>query len=173
MEDNNEPQEQPPPDNSQTTPIVEEENSARVGADTQGESGRNQDIPLKSLQPPTFVLFSLVLHLEILTSSYSPSSRDKKSCHRCNKEIGTGRNLVVCFDGTSNKFGKKVCRYSKLGNDVRYAVLSIAQNTNVLEFYSRLDEKNIYYNPGVGTAPNPKPSTWQRLKRYGDLAFAQ
>ncbi|KAJ3478000.1 hypothetical protein NLI96_g10066 [Meripilus lineatus] len=152
MEDNNEPQEQPPPDNSQTTPIVEEENSARVGADTQGESGRNQDIPLKSLQPPTFVLFSLVLHLEILTSSYSPSSRDKKSCHRCNKEIGTGRNLVVCFDGTSNKFGKK--------------------NTNVLEFYSRLDEKNIYYNPGVGTAPNPKPSTWQRLKRYGDLAFA-
>lgn len=115
MDDGNEPQEKPP-DDSQSTPIAEEQSNARAKTDIQGEPGINQDIPLKSLQPPPFVLLCLVLHLETLTSSRSPSSRDKKSCYRCNKDTPTvpGRNLVVCLDGTSNKFGVKVRYYSGL-----------------------------------------------------------
>ncbi|EIN05042.1 hypothetical protein PUNSTDRAFT_138223 [Punctularia strigosozonata HHB-11173 SS5] len=52
---------------------------------------------------------------------------------KCNCPI-TGRNLVVCIDGTANQFGMK--------------------NTNVVELYSRLVEdagQLAYYDSGIGT----------------------
>ncbi|KAJ8094955.1 hypothetical protein PM082_010171 [Marasmius tenuissimus] len=48
------------------------------------------------------------------------------------------RNLVICIDGTSNKFSSR--------------------NTNVVELYSRLqkDENQLtYYDSGIGTYPVP------------------
>lgn len=50
-----------------------------------------------------------------------------------------GRNLVICFDGTSNQFGP--------------------QNTNVVRLTQVLDrdpqKQRLYYDPGVGTLPEP------------------
>lgn len=52
---------------------------------------------------------------------------------------GRGRNLVLCCDGTSNQFGRK--------------------NTNVVRLLQCLcrnpAEQMIYYDPGVGTLPQP------------------
>lgn len=54
-----------------------------------------------------------------------------------------GRNLVICLDGTSNEFGRK--------------------NTNVVRVLQCLqrdtDRQLIYYDPGVGTLPNPNHIT--------------
>ncbi|KAG1791111.1 uncharacterized protein HD556DRAFT_1241159 [Suillus plorans] len=54
-----------------------------------------------------------------------------------------GRNLVVCIDGSSNRFGLK--------------------NTNVVELYSQLvksQDQLTYYNSGVGTHARP---SWRSL----------
>jgi uncharacterized protein (DUF2235 family) len=55
-----------------------------------------------------------------------------------------GRNLVVCLDGTNNQFG-----------DV---------NTNVVRLIQVIDrdqrKQRIYYDPGVGTLPEPGVATW-------------
>ncbi|KAH9485777.1 hypothetical protein JR316_0002692 [Psilocybe cubensis] len=73
----------------------------------------------------------------------SPRSLQTSSCSCKRLENGEfGRNLVVCVDGTANKFGM--------------------QNTNVVELYSRLvkdDTQLTYYNSGIGThAGKAKPS---------------
>ncbi|KAE9384653.1 WD40 repeat-like protein [Gymnopus androsaceus JB14] len=75
------------------------------------------------------------------------------------------RNLVVCIDGTSNKFGTK--------------------NTNIVELYSRLIkndqqgdeiEQRTFYNSGIGTYAEPSwksPGYWKQvIAHYLDLAFA-
>ena len=63
-----------------------------------------------------------------------------------------GRNLVICCDGTSNEFGRK--------------------NTNVVRLLQCLqrdtDRQLIYYDPGVGTLPDPSRitslgRTWSRI----------
>jgi uncharacterized protein (DUF2235 family) len=68
------------------------------------------------------------------------------------------RNLVLCFDGTSNKYA--------------------ATNTNVVKTYAMLDRERTdqlsYYQPGIGTfAP---PGVWGKIKRWIvthlDLAIA-
>jgi uncharacterized protein (DUF2235 family) len=67
------------------------------------------------------------------------------------------RNLVLCLDGTSNRFA--------------------AANTNVVKLYAILDKRNdqlSYYQPGIGTfAP---PGVWGKLKKWFvtrvDLAIA-
>jgi uncharacterized protein (DUF2235 family) len=68
------------------------------------------------------------------------------------------RNIVLCLDGTSNKYA--------------------AANTNVVKLYAMLDRQRndqlSYYQPGIGTmAP---PGVWGRLKRWFitqlDLAIA-
>lgn len=50
-----------------------------------------------------------------------------------------GRNLIICCDGTNNEFG--------------------AENTNVVRLIQALDrnsqKQRIFYDPGVGTLPNP------------------
>ncbi|KAE9400707.1 WD40 repeat-like protein [Gymnopus androsaceus JB14] len=61
-------------------------------------------------------------------------------------KCGTQRNLVVCIDGTSNKFGTK--------------------NTNIVELYSRLMKDNgqlTFYNSGIGTYAEP---SWKSLSYY-------
>ncbi|KAF9219898.1 ARM repeat-containing protein [Gyrodon lividus] len=71
----------------------------------------------------------------------SPSSRTAKYRCDCSPE---GRNLVVCIDGTSNKFGQK--------------------NTNIVELYSQLQKSKsqlTYYNSGVGTEARP---SWRSLR---------
>jgi uncharacterized protein (DUF2235 family) len=71
--------------------------------------------------------------------------------------LNVGRNIVLCLDGTSNKYA--------------------ATNTNVVKLYAMLDKKSdqlSYYQPGIGTfAP---PGVWGKLKRWWvtrlDLAIA-
>jgi uncharacterized protein (DUF2235 family) len=59
-----------------------------------------------------------------------------------------GRNLVLCCDGTSNQFGRK--------------------NTNVVRLLPCLRrnpaEQMIYYDPGVGTLP--EPNRFSRLAKW-------
>ncbi|KAI0311851.1 hypothetical protein OF83DRAFT_1287291 [Amylostereum chailletii] len=62
-------------------------------------------------------------------------------------ESGTGRNLIVCIDGTSNQFG--------------------INNTNVVELYSLIKaqddegrEQLTFYNSGIGTYAEP---SWKSL----------
>ncbi|KAK1231283.1 hypothetical protein PQX77_005598 [Marasmius sp. AFHP31] len=69
------------------------------------------------------------------------------------------RNLVVCIDGTSKKFGHK--------------------NSNVIELYSRLvkdDSQLTYYNSGIGTYPVPSFTSFSFYTRGAahvfDMAFA-
>jgi uncharacterized protein (DUF2235 family) len=69
-----------------------------------------------------------------------------------------GRNLIICCDGTNNKFGP--------------------ENTNVVRLVQVLDRnpqvQRLYYDAGVGTLPNPGALTAlaKRLSEYWDLAFA-
>ncbi|BAO28304.1 T6SS phospholipase effector Tle1-like catalytic domain-containing protein [Sulfuritalea hydrogenivorans] len=69
-----------------------------------------------------------------------------------------GRNIVLCFDGTNNKYA--------------------ATNTNVVKLYGMLDraggDQLAYYQPGIGTfAP---PGVWDKFKKWFitrlDLAIA-
>jgi uncharacterized protein (DUF2235 family) len=70
----------------------------------------------------------------------------------------TPRNIVLCLDGTSNKYA--------------------AVNTNVVKLYAMLDrarpDQLSYYQPGIGTMP--PPGVFGRLKRWFltrlDLAIA-
>ncbi|KAN0091567.1 Uncharacterized alpha/beta hydrolase domain (DUF2235) domain containing protein [Tylopilus felleus] len=74
-------------------------------------------------------------------STTNSSSRTASSrCPQCNlRPQETGRNLVVCIDGTSNKFGQN--------------------NTNVVKLFAKIDletahpEQRAYYSSGIGTRP--------------------
>jgi uncharacterized protein (DUF2235 family) len=67
------------------------------------------------------------------------------------------RNLVICCDGTNNEFG--------------------AENTNVVRLVQVLDrdpgKQLVYYDPGIGTLPEPGLLTrvGKRFSEYIDLAF--
>ena len=67
------------------------------------------------------------------------------------------RNIVLCFDGTNNEFGP--------------------ENTNVVRLVQSLgrDESRqlIYYDPGVGTLPEPGAFSWlqKKLSEILGLAF--
>jgi uncharacterized protein (DUF2235 family) len=68
------------------------------------------------------------------------------------------RNIVVCLDGTNNKFNR--------------------ENTNVVKLYALLDRKTsdqiAYYQPGIGTMF--PPGSWGRIRKWFiarlDLAIA-
>ncbi|KZP16511.1 hypothetical protein FIBSPDRAFT_831766 [Athelia psychrophila] len=64
-----------------------------------------------------------------------------------------GRNLVICIDGTSNKFG--------------------TTNTNVVELYSQIlkqesDKQLTYYDSGIGTYASPSWRSWSHFKQVVD-----
>ena len=70
-----------------------------------------------------------------------------------------GRNLVVCLDGTNNQFG-----------DVNTNVVRLIQ---VLHRDQR--KQRIYYDPGVGTLPEPGVATWigKKISEGIGLAFGE
>ncbi|KAF9060368.1 WD40-repeat-containing domain protein [Rhodocollybia butyracea] len=86
--------------------------------------------------------------------------RDEAGSCRCGVgTTGKRRNLVVCIDGTSNKFGNK--------------------NTNIVELYSRLvktKDQLTFYNSGIGTYAEPSwksPAYWKQVAMNKlDLALA-
>ncbi|KAK7682428.1 hypothetical protein QCA50_014633 [Cerrena zonata] len=90
------------------------------------------------------------------TTLIPPSAPSRGSRCICGKP---NRNLVVCIDGTSSKFGD--------------------HNTNVINFYNLLhknDKQKTFYNSGIGTYATP---TWKTLSHWRkvvnsllDLAFA-
>ena len=67
------------------------------------------------------------------------------------------RNLILCCDGTNNKFGP--------------------ENTNVVRLVQVLerdpDKQRLYYDPGVGTLPEPGVVTWlgKKISDICGLAF--
>lgn len=69
------------------------------------------------------------------------------------------RNLVLCCDGTNNQFGQ--------------------ENTNVLRLVQALErdpvKQRIYYDPGVGTLPEPQLLTrvGKKLSEWWGLAFGR
>jgi uncharacterized protein (DUF2235 family) len=76
-----------------------------------------------------------------------------------NTEMGLSmsRNIVICCDGTNNQFGP--------------------ENTNVVRLVQGLErdptKQLLYYDPGVGTLPEPGVFTWlgKKLSTWFDLAF--
>jgi uncharacterized protein (DUF2235 family) len=62
------------------------------------------------------------------------------------------RNLVICCDGTNNQFGP--------------------ENTSVIRLIQSLERDStkqlLYYDPGVGTLPEPGALTWAG-KRISEL----
>lgn len=71
--------------------------------------------------------------------------------------LAKGRNIIVCCDGTNNQFG--------------------AENTNVVRLIQVLDrspgKQRLYYDPGVGTLPEPGVVTWlgKKISDIFGLAF--
>jgi uncharacterized protein (DUF2235 family) len=67
-----------------------------------------------------------------------------------------GRNLIVCCDGTNNQFG--------------------IENTNVIRLVQILDrdhaKQRLYYQPGIGTLPEPDALTKWWTKVYDVLGLA-
>src|SRR5436309_1610237 len=67
------------------------------------------------------------------------------------------RNIVICCDGTNNEFGK--------------------ENTNVVRLVQVLGRETkqqlVYYDPGVGTLPEPETATKiiATITRWVSLAF--
>jgi uncharacterized protein (DUF2235 family) len=73
--------------------------------------------------------------------------------------VPTGKNIIICCDGTGNEFG--------------------SSNSNVVRLYTALDlsneEKQVaYYHPGVGTmgAPTARNVIEKEWSRIAGLAFA-
>ncbi|KAG1816717.1 uncharacterized protein BJ212DRAFT_1271296 [Suillus subaureus] len=74
---------------------------------------------------------------------------------KCSGNQVSGRNLVICIDGTSNKYGDK--------------------NTNIVELYSEMvkdREQLTYYNSGVGTYAKGHTHWMKQVSSVFDLAFA-
>ncbi|KJA17498.1 hypothetical protein HYPSUDRAFT_192134 [Hypholoma sublateritium FD-334 SS-4] len=71
----------------------------------------------------------------------------------CHITDGTGRNLALSIDGTSNQFGDK--------------------NTNVIELYNLIlkadeDRQQTWYNSGIGTYARP---SWKSPKYYKKVIY--
>lgn len=88
------------------------------------------------------------------------------------------RNLVVCIDGTSNQFGRKV-RPLNLYYFKRDTSYHSSKNTNVIELYRLLDKDETqltFYNSGIGTYATPSWKSLaykrQQLDHKLDLAIA-
>ncbi|KAG1769921.1 hypothetical protein EV702DRAFT_679221 [Suillus placidus] len=76
------------------------------------------------------------------------------SC-KCPRDQIQGKKLVVCIDGTSNKYGDK--------------------NTNIVELYSHMvknDKQLTYYNSGVGTYAKGHTDLKKQVSSVFDLALA-
>ncbi|KIK12754.1 hypothetical protein PISMIDRAFT_689228 [Pisolithus microcarpus 441] len=86
-------------------------------------------------------------------TSQGPIDMPQKVVTECDHNTTDGRNLVVCIDGTSNKFGKK--------------------NTNVIELYnlilkSKDSKQQTWYNSGIGTYARP---SWKSFSYYKKVIY--
>ncbi|KAL0059018.1 hypothetical protein AAF712_014256 [Marasmius tenuissimus] len=102
-------------------------------------------IDLKGLDTPSPSNFQA---LEVGYNAKNGDSVQENCCidHSADRVATRPRNLVVCIDGTTNKFGRN--------------------NSNIVELYSRLvkDESQLtYYNSGIGTYPKP---SWKSFSYY-------
>lgn len=114
-----------------------------------------------------------------LRAALEKTRSDMKEIKAASKPERVGpRNLVVCIDGTSNQFGRKVrpltLYYSK--RDTSY---HSSKNTNVIELYRLLDKDETqltFYNSGIGTYATPSWKSWayrkQQFDHKLDLAIA-
>ncbi|KIJ64265.1 hypothetical protein HYDPIDRAFT_175626 [Hydnomerulius pinastri MD-312] len=89
----------------------------------------------------------------------STSSVRECQCPKPEGSHSKPRKLVVCIDGTSNRFGTR--------------------NTNVVELYSQIKKSKdqlTYYSSGIGTYAKQSYTSWSYLKRclasYADQALA-
>lgn len=125
---------------------------------------------------------SLAVNLPIVYFGPNLASEDERlpDPHKCNCSA-SGRRLVVCIDGTSNKFSRKVRLSLKLWPS--QTMTRCYQNTNVVELYDNLvkdPEKQLtYYSSGLGTYAKSVLKTPSLLGRAQqivgyqlDLAFA-
>lgn len=99
-----------------------------------------------------------------------PESTGTMDVPRCAR-ITTGRKLVVCIDGTSNQFSVRVRATTPV--TVLLLIFQVAQNTNVVELYSRLEKHDAqltYYNSGIGTYVKDSNSwlSWHAWKQWFD-----
>ncbi|KZP02700.1 hypothetical protein FIBSPDRAFT_969696 [Athelia psychrophila] len=88
-------------------------------------------------------------HVEALDLPFPDCGNEDLDAHGKRK----GRNLVICIDGTSNKFG--------------------TTNTNVIELYSQIlkekpNKQLTYYDSGIGTYATPSWKSWSYLKQVMD-----
>ena len=86
----------------------------------------------------------------------------------------SSRNLVVCIDGTSNKFGRKVIGDSYLCLRAQRICM---QNTNVVKLYRRIQldsgegsepRQHAYYSSGIGTHAKNLPFLHRVEKAISD-----
>jgi len=68
----------------------------------------------------------------------------------------TGKNIVICCDGTGNQYGD--------------------DNSNVVKLYTCLDvnaTQFAYYHPGVGTMGDPRQTTWigKKISQVAGMGF--
>ena len=97
----------------------------------------------------------------------------------CSQPGERGRNLVVCIDGTSNRFGAKVRHHTCEVIRSRRLIIFSHQSTNVVTLYSKLlkdDTQLTYYNSGIGTYANTSRKSFkywlQILQSVIDMVFA-
>lgn len=107
-------------------------------------------------------------------SSFQTSS---SRCTQCNvRHRENARNLVVCIDGTSNRFGKNVIVLYLCS--ILLSAHECGQNTNVVKLFSKIDlettpgrpEQFAYYSSGIGTHPEPL-HIFERLERAVSKKF--
>ncbi|KAH7924732.1 hypothetical protein BV22DRAFT_1129559 [Leucogyrophana mollusca] len=101
-----------------------------------------------------------------------PNAQDKElfSCRHC-KGKKTGRNLIVCFDGTSNQFGEFVLISHPSFERFIHPTVPLLQNTNVIELYDLVikdETQPTYYNSGIGTYARPSFASYTYVKQVLD-----
>lgn len=77
----------------------------------------------------------------------------------CNPLIGTGKNIIICLDGTGNQYGENLSNIVKL-----YRMMERTPESQV-----------AYYDPGVGTMGDPMYNTWvaRKINKGLGLAFGR
>ena len=91
-------------------------------------------------------------------------------CMPCGHNLNA-RNLVVCIDGSSNKFGDKVSVIWRIS--LQHPDAFNNQNTNVIELYNLVmkkdeDNQKTWYNSGIGTYAE---SSWKSLGYYKKVLY--
>lgn len=87
------------------------------------------------------------------------------------------RNLVLCFDGTSNEFEADKVRGELTDPIEPLLIFTYDQNTNIVHLFQMLkrdkpDKQLVYYQTGVGTLTPRTSILGKRISESLDQAFA-